>query len=75
MAASAGVRSSQELSRRQPCMGFLREEFVRVEISRGIGKISSQTQGLVEFHAQGLAGLGRFSNPEVGLDLYPTHNI
>lgn len=74
MAASAGVRSSRELSRRQPCVS-LREEFARVEISRGIGKISSQVQGLVEFHAQGLVGFGRFSNPEVGLDLYPTHNI
>ena len=56
-------------------MGFLREELARVEIFKGIGKISSQAQGLVGFHARGLASLGRFSNPEVGLDLDPTHNI
>lgn len=29
-------------------------------------------QGLVGFHAQGLEGFGRFSNTEMGLDVYPT---
>lgn len=43
-----------------------RMELSKVEISRvGIGGVSSQTQGLVRFQAQGLMGFGTFSYLEM----------
>lgn len=61
MAASAGVRSSGELSGKQVYLRFLGVEFSRMEISRvGVGGISSPELG----QAQRL--VGRFSSSELG---------